>query len=225
MVKEIIYYTDKNLEGTELIKHCRKTVVDSGLPIITLSLRGEVPVGRNIVIHGYRSHTTLYQQILLGLLVSEAKYVFLCEQDILYHPSHFEFTPPTSDKYYYNNHVYKYRLSDRKVIRYDCHWLSQLCADRELLIDHFIKRFKIIAGGGKAYGYEPGTGQSKIIDSTRFGLWESEGPNIDVRHGKNWTGVDRMHPDEFRNKKTCQNWREYEVKDIPYWDADLLLSL
>ena len=226
MVKrEIIFYTDCALRHKRLFELSKKSIEASKLPILTLSLKKNLHFGRNIVVHGNRSHTTLYTQILLGLLISDADYVFFCEHDVLYHPSHFDFTPPTDDKYYYNNNVYKYRLSDRRVVGYDCNWLSQLCANRKLLIDHYIKRFKIIANGKRAYGYEPGTGQSRKIEGAGFGRWESKYPNIDVRHGQNWTGVNRMDPSEFRNKKYCQNWKELRVEDIPYWDTDLLLSL
>ncbi|MFC1600642.1 hypothetical protein ACFL25_01025 [Patescibacteria group bacterium] len=226
MVKrEIIYYTDCKLENTRLLKEARKTVVASGLPILTISLDHEVDLGRNVVLKGKRSQNMLFSQLILGLLISDADFVFFCEHDVLYHPSHFEFTPPTDDKYYYNNNVYKYRLSDRKVVGYDCHWLSQLCAGRKLLIDHYIKRLRRIADGNATGGYEPGTGRSRKIESTKYELWESKYPNIDIRHGKNWTGVNRMDPSEFRNKKTCQNFKEINIEDIPEWDPELLLSI
>lgn len=225
MVKEIIFYTDSALKHKKLGRWSKQTIKDSGLPILSIALKKKTDIGRGLAFHANRSHTTLYAQILLGLLISEAKYVFLCEHDVLYHPSHFKFTPPTDDKYYYNNNVYKYRLSDRKVVGYDCNWLSQLCTSRKLLIDHYIKRFKIIANGKKAYGYEPGSGQSWRVDKITLERWVSEYPNIDVRHGQNWTGVDRMNPREFRDKRTCENWKEIKVEDIPYWNTKELLSL
>lgn len=223
--KEIIFYTDPSLRNKQLRAWTKETLKASGLPIVTVSLRKPVDLGRNMIVHGYRSHTTLYTQILLGLLVSDADYVFFCEHDCLYHPSHFDFTPPTDDRYYYNNNVYKYRLADRKVVGYDCNWLSQLCANRKLLIDHYTNRFRMIASGKRAYGYEPGTGQSRKIEKTGFERWESKYPNIDVRHGHNWTGVKRMDPSEFRDKSTCQNFREIKVEDLKGWDPELLLSL
>jgi hypothetical protein len=223
--KEIIFYTDCKLKHKKLGEWSKKTIKASGLPILTISLKKDVDFGRNLVLHSYRSHTTLYTQILLGLLISEADYVFFCEHDCLYHPSHFDFTPPTDDKYYYNNNVWKYRLSDRKVVGYDSTWLSQLCANRKLLIKHYLERFKIIADGKRAYGYEPGTGQSRKIEGTGYENWESEYPNFDVRHGGNWTGVVRMDQSEFKNKRYCQNWKEISVEEIPGWDSDLLLSL
>jgi hypothetical protein len=100
-----------------------------------------------------------------------------------------------------------------------------LCADRELLIKHFIKRFKIIAEGDRAYGYEPGSGQSRKIDNIKLERWESEYPNFDIRHGQNWTGVKRMSQDEFRNLHGCPNWKETTIEDIEGWDTERLLKL
>ncbi|MBN1168255.1 hypothetical protein JXA63_00035 [Candidatus Woesebacteria bacterium] len=224
--KGILFYTDPSLKNEKLKKLSRKTIKASGLPITCVSLRENVDMGgKNLTLHGYRSHTTLYTQILLGLLVSEAKYIFFCEHDCLYHKSHFDFTPPTDKKYYYNNNVYKYRLSDRKVVGYDCNWLSQLCANRDLLISHYTKRFKRIAAGKRAYGYEPGTGQSRLIERTSFERFESKYPNLDVRHGDNWTGTKRMDPKEFRDKSTCQNFKVVDIEKIPGWDTKVLKSI
>ena len=222
---EILYYSENKLDGTKLNDLCRKTILASGLPIISVTQK-PIDFGRNIKFRGRgRSHSFLYKQIMVGLKASKADYMFFCEHDVLYHPSHFEFVPPTRDKYYYNNNVYKFRLSDKKVIGYDCGWLSQLCADRKLLIKHYEKRLKMIADGKRAYGWEPGSGQSRLIDRVPAGRWDSNLPNIDVRHGGNWTGVNRMDPKEFRNKKTCQNWKELDVHTVPGWDAETLLSL
>jgi ABC-type sugar transport system ATPase subunit len=96
----------------------------------------------------------LYFAQIKGLKAAEQDYLFFCEHDVLYHPSHFDFVPPRDDIYYYDNNVVKYRISDRKVVSYDCSWLSMLCASRELLIKHYETRLDIIAKGKKAYGYE-----------------------------------------------------------------------
>ena len=222
----ILYYSENKLDGTKLNNLCRETILTSGLPIISVTQK-PIDFGTNIVYTKMkgRSHTLLYNQILTGLKAAPQDYLFFCEHDVLYNPSHFKFRPPRDDIYYYNNNAYKYRLSDRKIISYDCSWLSQLCANRKLLIKHYEKRLKMIANGERAYGWEPGTGQSRKIDKVRSERWKSEDPTIDVRHGDNWTGVQRMSQDEFNNQKYCQNWKEVTVDTIPYWDKDLLLSL
>lgn len=223
-IKGVLYYTDNKLEGTVIDKLVRKSILKAGLPITSVSLQ-PTDFGKNIHMKGLRSHSTLYKQILIGLKASTADYIFFCEHDVLYHPSHFDFIPERDDRYYYNNNVYKYRLSDRKIVGYDCNWLSQLCANRELLIKHYEKRLKMISEGKRAYGYEPGTGQSKSIDMIKVEKFESEYPNIDIRHGGNWTGVDRMNPKEFKNKSTCQNFREINIEDITGWDIKMLKEI
>lgn len=225
MDAEIIYYTDCKQEDKKFLKECRKTIENSGLPIISVSLKQNVKLGRNIKINGLRAQTTLFMQIMLGALMSEARYVFLCEHDVLYHPTYFKYRPPTDDKYYYNSNAYKYRLSDRKMVHYKSGWLSQLCCNRELLVEHYIKRFKRILNGFREYGYEPGSGQSRTIDTVKREIHNSEYPNIDIRHGGNLTGVNRMAVSEFKNKKNCEGFREININNVPGWDTKFLLSL
>jgi hypothetical protein len=220
--QEIIYYTDGKLEGTYLCQLVRELILKANLPITSVSLK-PIDFGRNIYFRGLRSHSTLYKQILVGLKACRAKFVFLCEHDVLYHKSHFDFKPTREDIYYYNNNWLKFRTTDKKIVSYNGGQLSQICASRKLLINHYEKRLEMIGSGQKAYGYEPGTGQSRKIDNPGVEYFYSEIPNVDIRHGKNWTGTKRFHPDEFRNKKTCQNWKEYKIEDT-YWNS-VLLSL
>lgn len=223
MKKEILYYTDNRLDKN-LMGVVQDNILKSGLPIISVSLK-PLEFGKNIHYQDKRSHSTLYRQILTGLKASNADVMFFCEHDVLYHPSHFEFVPEYKDVYYYNNNVVKYRLEDRKIVQYDCKWLSQMCAYRSHLIRHYEKRLKMIDGGEKAWGFEPGTGQSRLIDKYDAESFESEFPNIDIRHGKNATGVSRMDPSEFKNKKNCQNFKVLDINNIPGWDSRFLLSL
>jgi hypothetical protein len=222
-MQEILYYTDNTLDGTLLNEENKKSILKSGLPILSISLK-PINFGRNIVYFGKRGHSTLYKQILLGLVNSKADYIFFCEHDVLYHPSHFNFIPPKDDIYYYNGNVWKHRLSDKKTIGYDCKWLSQLCANRELLIRHYRKRLEMIEKRIKAWGFEPGTGQSRRIDNYQSENWFSEYQNIDIRHGRNATGIKRMEISEFRDKRNCQNWREIDFNKLTYW-KDILCKL
>jgi hypothetical protein len=75
----------------------------------------------------------------------------------------------------------------------------------------------MIESGKRAYGFEPGTGQSRNVDGYEARNYISEYPNLDIRHGKNATGVKRMNPNEFKNKKNCQNFREEDYKTLTYW--------
>lgn len=220
MDKAIVYYTTNLLEGTLLGEMVKVFIEDSGLPIYSVSQK-PMDFGNNFVYPKVgRSHSLYFGQIMMGLEKCPAKYVFFCEHDTLYHPSHFDFTPPTDDKVYYNNNALRYRLSDRKIVGYDSAWTNQLCANRLLLVKHYNDRMKYIKAGNKGYGFEPGSGQSKRIDNLESEFWESEYPNIDVRHEGAITGTSRMELKDFRKKPT--NFKEYDINNIPGWDKETL---
>ena len=81
----------------------------------------------------------MHQQILTGLQKAKGKYIFLCESDVLYHPSHFDFTPKRDDIFYYNTNVWKTRYPDGfSVWTDDLQQVSGICANRELLIVSFV---------------------------------------------------------------------------------------
>lgn len=221
----ILYYTDGLLDKTRLNKLVRKSIKASGLYITCISLKPSNFGDNNIHFDARRSHQNMFKQTLAGLKEVPTKYVFMCEHDVLYHPSHFEFVPPRDDTYYYNNNAWKYRLKDRKIISYTSMWLSQNCSARDIMIEHYENKLKWIAAGKRAYGYEPGAGQSRHLTKHKAEYWESEFPNVDIRHGKNWSGVGRMDPKDFRNKNACKNWKETTPDKVPGWDGELLLSL
>jgi hypothetical protein len=226
MTKEILYYTDTKIDK-KLFKMVQKQIKKSGLPIICVSLNKPVDFGQNFIYFGERGYLSMFKQILLGLKMSKAKYVFMCEHDVLYHPSHFDFTPPRDDVYYYNSNAYKYKPKNGKIVKYDHRWLSQLCANRKLLIQHYEKKIKIVEEGKerKFYGYEPGTGHSRNVDNYGFDYFKSEYPNIDIRHGHNLSGTGRMKIEDFRDKRTCKNFKEHSLKEIPGWSYQFLSQL
>jgi hypothetical protein len=225
-MKGIVYYTHNNIDE-RLRKLAQEWILKANLPIVCVSLNEPVDFGENYVFKGEYGYTSMFKQILLGLKLAKEDHIFMCEHDVLYHPSHFEFTPPKNDTYYYNSNAFKYKLRGRVVCKYDCRWLSQLCASRELLIQHYEKKIKLIEAGKtrEAYGYEPGTGHSRHVDSFGFAYFASEYPNIDVRHGRNLSGNGRTKLEHFRDKSTCKNFKAYSVEQIPGWDKELLLSL
>lgn len=226
MVKGILYYTDHKL-NPKIFKIVQERLKKIGLPIISVSLNKPTGLGKNYVLQGERGNLMMFKQILYGLKRSKADYIFMAEHDVLYHPSHFDFTPPRDDTYYYNNNVYKYRLKDRKIVKYDCRWFSQLCANRKILINHFRKKIKLAEKGlgRKHFGYEPGSGHSKKIDNLGFENFESKLPNIDIRHGKNISGTSRMKIEHFKDKNNCKNFKEYSLDQIPGWDEQFLWNL
>jgi hypothetical protein len=179
-----------------------------------------IDFGKNIVYRGKRSYLTMFKQIVAGLRASVSDYVFFCEHDVLYHPSHFEFEPKRDNIYYYNNNVWKYKLATGQCVAYDSCWLSQLCASKKILIKHYIKKIALIESGARIMNvrFEPGT--KAKIDKYETQFFNSKYPNIDIRHGKNLTGTSRFHPSEFvgNPERVCPNFKETTVDKIPGWD-------
>lgn len=165
----------------------------------------------SIVLQLERGPQAMHEQILAGLERMQADYVFLTEHDVLYHPSHFEFVPPTKDKFYYNTNVWRVRETDGHAVRTDdCKQVSGLCASRQLLLEHYRKRVERIRkeGFSRKNGYEPGTRSLPHgYDNNEAESWQSSFPNLDIRHGKTLTG-DHWTIDSFRNPKYAAGWQE-----------------
>ena len=212
-MKEILYYTDNCLEES-IDKKVKEQLNRSGLPVISVSLK-PISFGRNIVLGGERGYLSMFRQILKGLENSIADDIFFCEHDVLYHPSHFDFSPKEK-MYYYNGNFWKYKLSTGQVVSYKARLLSQLCAKRDILLQHYMKRVKMLEEGSKIKS-EPGTRRG--IDDYPTKFWYSEYANIDLRHGGNLTGISRFSPEEFRSKNSCREWKETTIDKIEGWTS------
>lgn len=208
----IIYYTCNTLEeplATSVrnnLNNCR-----NGYELGCVS-RERTDFGDwNIVVDLPRSPATMHEQILAGLERSKADYVFLCEHDVLYHPSHFEFVPPRDNVYYYNTNVWRVRYEDGHAVRTDdCKQVSGLCCDRRFLLEHYRRRVERIRkeGFSRKNGYEPGTRHLPWgYDNNSCEVWQSPFPNLDIRHGKTLT-ASHWTIDSFRNKKYSIGWQE-----------------
>jgi hypothetical protein len=173
-----------------------------------------------LVLDREKSGGTMHYQILAGLERSTADYVFLCESDVFYHPSHFEFIPPDSAVFYYNTNVWRVRYSDGHAVRTsNLQQVSGICANRKLLLDHYRKRVELIeANGGvfdvKRMAYEPGT-RRKFGDE-QIANWESKFPNLDITGHGNTLTVPHFSIDSFRNKKYAEGWQETD-EPLPGW--------
>lgn len=217
--KGIVYYTDNRIDE-RILKWGQDQIKKSNLPIVSVSLK-PLEFGKNIVLDMERGYITMFKQILTGLKALDTDVVFLCEHDVLYHESHFDFNPIRDDVYYYNMNSWITRTSDGFAVKYDQKSLSGLCADRKFLIKHFEKRIKICeeVGFSRAMGFEPGTHKRKErVDDFKAEGYLSEYPNIDIKHSKNLTKA-RWRQEDFRDKRNCQNWKEQNIKDgIDGWD-------
>ena len=236
-VKSIIYYTDNRIDDHIIFQMAQKHILEAGLPIVSCSLR-PMNFGRNIPLVGLeRSYPTMVIQILAALEASTAKYVFFCEHDVLYHPSHFGFIPPREDLFYYNVNNYRWLYPEDRLITYNSLTsLSSLCCSRELAVDHYrrrhqrIEEFELYAIKSKEpkwarrLGYEPGT---KPVRRGGFSDEEhvrrySEFPNIDIRH--KWTfSAPKVRQEDFKHKPS--DWREEKMDNIPGWSLRSMFSL
>lgn len=215
--KGIVFYTDNRLDPviasavkTQLLRSL------NGHRLVTVSLQ-PLEFGQNLVLPLERSRLSMFKQILAGLEALDTDIVFLCEHDVVYHPSHFDFTPPRQDVYYYNENVYKVDSRTGQAVFYWTKQVSGLCAYRSLLLDHYRRRVAVVEAQGydHALGYEPGCHPPpRGLDAYVAERYMSEVPIVDIRHRHNLTQT-RWDPSQFRNKATCQGWTLCD--EIPGW--------
>lgn len=211
--KGILYYTDNRLDQ-KLMSAVQKQIQLGAEEnrIVSVSLK-PIEFGENIVMDLERGYLTMAKQILAGLEKLDTDIVFFAEHDVLYHPTHFNFTPPDTKKYYYNTNVWRVRATDGHALWCnDLQQLSGLVAYRELLIKHFKEKVKRIEKDGfsRAMGFEPGThNRPERIDDFKAESFKSDYPNLDIRHDLNLT-ESRWKKEEFRNEKYTEGWLEAE---------------
>ena len=217
--KGIIYYTDNQVK-LRIGNVCRKYILRAGLPIVSASLK-PMNFGKNIHVPLKRGYEAYFTQILTALENSEADIIYFCEHDWLYHPSHFEFTPPAKDTFYYNWNWWRIRSSDGYSIKYDTQLLPGICAYRELLLEYYRKQFNLLKSHSfdtpyvMKTGFEPGTHHRvPELSGYKSDKWFSEYPNIDIRHSNNLTSS-KWAQDAFRSQKNCRGWTETD--NIPSW--------
>lgn len=215
--KGIIFYTDNQL-NMKIARAVKRQLKSIGLPIASASLKPMPDFGKNVHVPLKRGVLTMFKQILAALEASEADIVFFCEADVLYHPSHFEFTPPKKDVFYYNVNLWKVRSNDGHAVRVDdCKQVSGISVYREIAIKHYKKRVAMVEKDGfnMKMGYEPGThGRAERVDDYKAESWESKLPNIDIRHDSNFSPT-RWKKEQFRNQRYTKGWTEAD--EVPGW--------
>lgn len=217
MTKGIIYYTN-NKVNIKLGHKARESILRAGLPIVSVSMK-PMDFGDNYVYQGESGYLAYHRQILIALEKSKADIIFFCEHDVYYHPSHFEFTPPEKDVYYYNFNWWRVRANDGLAIHYDTHQVNFIVAYRDLLLKHYLEKVKRIERDGfnMRMGFEPGCNKRKErIDDFKADSYFSTHPNLDIRHETNLTRS-RWSKEEFRNQSSCQNWQEKKAWELDGW--------
>lgn len=234
--KGLVYYTDNCVDA--VIGQAVRDQLQRAAPGFHISSvsRGAYahfsePPYREWGVQFQRGYLTMFKQILMGLEELDTDVAFLVEHDVLYHPSHFDFTPPRDDTFYYNQNVWKVDAESGRALHYRCSQTSGCCASRALLVEHYRKRVAAVEanaerlraaglevkhqGYDRNLGFEPGTNSaSRAIDPHGAETWMSALPNIDIRHAKNLT-PSRWSQAQFRNKSTCEGWTEADA--VPGW--------
>ena len=220
--KGIIYYTCNTgpLKITRAVqKQLRKISEEKNIPIVSASLKPMPHFGfKNIHLKLKRGYLSMFKQILAALKMSNAEIVFFAESDILYSFSHFDFIPKRKDTFYYNTAVWKVRMEDGHSLYYNnCRQVSGICVYREAAIKHYEERVAYVEKNGynRNIGFEPAT-SNRVNWQNKYqsDVWQSEIPNLDIRHSNNLT-PNRWSKDLFRNKKNCEGWKE--ANEIQGW--------
>ena len=225
--KGMIYYTDSILNekiAVPIRERLSEISKDKKINITSSSLK-KLDFGvKNVHFPSLtRGYLAMYKQILGALENSKDEIVFFTEHDVLYHPSHFDFSPTDKDTFYYNQNVW-YLRPDGHALHYDVNQLSGLCVYRETALIHYRERFAMIEEKYKELsesefnswirfmGHEPFT-HGRIPWKTQFKYegWKSEHPNVDLRFGVNATGM-RWRKDQYRNQQLLINWQEEDTQ-------------
>ena len=189
----------------------------NGHRIVSATLQPLAFGHQNVVLPLERGYLTMFRQILAGLEALDTDVAFLCEHDVLYHPSHFAFTPPKADRFYYNQNTWRVDAETGRALFYLCSQVSGLCAYRETLIDHYRKRIAHVEqyGFSRNLGFEPGTNRrARELDGRKAETWMSAQPNIDIK-SKYCLTPGRWDRSQFRNQNSCLGWTESD--SVPGW--------
>lgn len=241
MTKGIIYYTNNKLPEPifSICQNQIKLAIVGFHPAISITSTSLSPInfGKNIVVKGESGYVSMVSQIIKALEVSTADYVFFCEHDVLYHPSHFDFTPPKNDVFYYNLNNWRWDYPNNRLIKYDgLTSLSQLCVNRKLALKHYTARLEKMKEIGlekfqmkdphlaRLWGYEPGLKKKRngAFSEEKGDSWNSKYPNIDIRHNNTFS-LPKVRLKDFKIKPT--NWQETATDKIEGWDLKELFNL
>jgi len=205
----IVYYTDSQIED-RLANAVRKNIKKwaGPIPIISVS-QAPLDFGENICIGEQpRKYKSIYEAVLRGVSAApEGAVIYLLEHDVFYHPSHFAFLPADRDSMYFNRERYYYILGkDSFYPARGRRALSQCVAYREAIIRHAEERLSSIAGDDITERWDDLEKRSSV----KYENFRSDRPNVDIRHGNNFTGHGTYKKDYAKDRKKG-------VVNLPGW--------
>jgi glycosyltransferase involved in cell wall biosynthesis len=220
LTKGMVYYTDNKCNpiiANAVREQLLKISKSKEIKIVSVSLE-PLDFGQNIVLPLERGSVAMTKQIHAGIEAIDTDIVFLVEHDIIYHPQHFDFTPPLDDVFWYNENTWKVRSSDGQAVFFHTKQTSGCCAYRRLLLPHYVKRVERVEKEGKVpreMGYEPGCHHLPGgVDDYKAKDWMAPHPNVDIRHETNLTWS-RFKPEQYRSQRSIIGWTLAD--EIPYW--------
>lgn len=199
-----IYYTadviPKNF-AEDVLQNLKGVI--NGFPLIELHQEGE------------RSHFNIYRQALKGAKMATTKYIAMCEDDVLYSPSHFEYRPRKAP-FAYNLAVWSMftwheptMFTHKGTVRQN---LNALICDREAFIEAMEERFAKYPEPDqsiKAIWGEPGKYERQLgVTIQETEVFYSQPANIVFSHDK------ALGYEGLGSRKRAGEFRAF---DIPYW--------
>jgi len=218
MTKGCIYYTN-NTPEEKLFLTCQrqlnKCMEIHKFPIYAISQK-PIDFGINIVMNLESSVLSLVKQVVRGLEECKTDIIFFLEHDVIFHPSHFDFTPERDDHFYYNRNFWNVSSIDGKAVYYLHNDLSQMSAKRDLFLRHFYKVLENMEKYGfqREYGFSPPKMLPKDQRIGHYTTYMSKVPNVNIRHPQAFTRQ-RMNKSEFRSERSCREWTEAD--GVPGW--------
>ncbi len=225
MNKGIIYFSDGKPEK-RILEMCQKQLKKANLPIVNCSLVSMDFADKNIILNLPRGYEAYFKQIITALENSSSEYIFFCEHDVLYPPSHFDFNPPTNDKFYYNQNWVKIDWPYTKAASWIADQVSGLCCNRELALKWYMDKLKQYLNspikttdknltlGNRQWDrkFEPGSGTEQTES------WRSPEPYVDIRQSSTVT-KNKWSIADFRDKTSAKNFKE---TTCPEWALNLI---
>lgn len=222
MTKGLVYYTN-NVPEEKILRACQnqlnRCMAIHNFPIISVSQK-PITFGQNFVMDITSSVRSMFKQILKGIQECKTDVIFLVEHDVLYHPSHFDFTPEKENHFYYNRNEWRVSSVTGKAVFYQHNDVSQLCAMREVLLEHYTKVVELAEKEEfkHSYGFSPPKGLPKEEQRNHYTTFMSTVPNLDIRHPGAFTRQ-RMDRSQFRSERSCRGWTESD--GVPGWGKTL----
>lgn len=208
MKKAAIYYSDGRPDPKILLACQNQLRKAFDGEIVNCSLVKTGFGDKEIVLDMERGYEAYFTQILTAIEATDADVIYMAEHDNLMHPSHFDYTPPTEDKFYYDLNWWKIR-KDGLAVHWDAVQVSGLVCYRELALQYYRERLASFDPDHFDRKFEPTVG----ID---YETWWAEFPSIDIRHDKNLT-YNKWKLEHFRDRSTAVNFQESTIDKIPGW--------